>query len=211
VRFRQHELFPPALLRYNETDTVDVEVYQCWLQEPGASDQGPAPKRPRREETVLVPPPAARLQLVSTHSHAGDSTDAHAHAHAHTHTHEGGACGPHETRAEVEQAAVEREGPARPGQAYGEALLRLLRRRAPCPGPEPSTEQLRVGRMRRVQLVRRDGRDVSTLYGREGGGSSGAAARGAWWPPTLGGEKCIMRGQPRVARADLREGRGVSD
>jgi hypothetical protein len=32
---------------------------------------------------------------------------------------------------------------------------------------------------RRVQLVRRDGRDVSTLYGREGGGVSAA---GAWSP-----------------------------
>ena len=30
---------------------------------------------------------------------------------------------------------------------------------------------------RRVQLVRRDGRDVSTLYGREGGGERGALAQ----------------------------------
>ena len=29
---------------------------------------------------------------------------------------------------------------------------------------------------RRVQLVRRDGRDVSTLYGREGGGGEGRGA-----------------------------------
>ena len=37
------------------------------------------------------------------------------------------------------------------------------------------------GGTRRVQLVRRDGRDVSTLYGREGGAPHGA-------PPICGGK-----------------------
>jgi hypothetical protein len=32
VRFKQHDLFPSALLKFNEADTIDVEVYQCWLQ-----------------------------------------------------------------------------------------------------------------------------------------------------------------------------------
>ena len=52
---------------------------------------------------------------------------------------------------------------------------------------------------RRVQLVRRDGRDVSTLYGREGGGGGGAAGRGG---PAGGGSG--RRPRSRAARARAR-------
>ena len=41
-------------------------------------------------------------------------------------------------------------------------------RAGPCAPPAKGT--------RRVQLVRRDGRDVSTLYGREGGGGGGGGS-----------------------------------
>jgi hypothetical protein len=48
---------------------------------------------------------------------------------------------------------------------------------------------------RRVQLVRRDGRDVSTLYGREGGG---------------GGNSCPARASPARARALRAQERGAA-
>ena len=51
---------------------------------------------------------------------------------------------------------------ARLVQGHGEGVVQWGARRV-C------LDHLRRG-TRRVQLVRRDGRDVSTLYGREGGG-----------------------------------------
>ena len=62
---------------------------------------------------------------------------------------------------------------------------------------------------RRVQLVRRDGRDVSTLYGREGGGGGTADWRAHWDPrasrraggraPSRGSAPCAL-----MARASRR-------
>ena len=50
--------------------------------------------------------------------------------------------------------------------------------------PQPRARDGARGRAGHVQLVRRDGRDVSTLYGREGGGARGAG-RGLIEPPLL--------------------------
>jgi hypothetical protein len=53
-----------------------------------------------------------------------------------------------------------------------------------APPSRPGTGADRAHQTRRVQLVRRDGRDVSTLYGREGGGrarTEPTEARGAVW------------------------------
>jgi len=113
VRFRQHELFPSALLKFNAADTIDVEVYQCWLQVSEA-DEGPERKKARVDPALLLVPPRAPADAPAAHGHG------HGHAHAHDHGHE------HETRAQVEQTAVDREGEGERGQAYGEALVRLL-------------------------------------------------------------------------------------
>ena len=63
--------------------------------------------------------------------------------------------------------------------------------------PRPAVVDLRaVGKgTRRVQLVRRDGRDVSTLYGREGGGTARgtrpSCAGGAPAAALAGGPKSV--------------------
>jgi hypothetical protein len=58
---------------------------------------------------------------------------------------------------------------------------------------------------RRVQLVRRDGRDVSTLYGREGGGG-GTAPRS---PPAPGGRAAAARSAVRSTTPPLPRGRSA--
>ena len=64
------------------------------------------------------------------------------------------------------------------------------------------------GGTRHVQLVRREGRDVSSLYRREGGGRVGVAARdkgaasGAHWRP---GAAAVQRGAAARRRGGARE------
>ena len=62
---------------------------------------------------------------------------------------------------------------------------------------------------RRVQLVRRDGRDVSTLYGREGGG--GALLRRPAHPVARVGAEWRALAAVGVALVRTCEGRGVSE
>jgi len=68
------------------------------------------------------------------------------------------------------------------------------------PSPDSCAPRARHGRARarggRVQLVRRDGRDVSTLYGREGGGGGGGGAgrRAAGAPAPWGRAPRAWRG-----------------
>ena len=74
---------------------------------------------------------------------------------------------------------LQREKPSLKGNAFFKGKSLLQREEAPAAkashGTNVAPRRAPQGRGWRVQLVRRDGRDVSTLYGREGGGGGGGA------------------------------------
>ena len=164
----------------------------------GCAARTPA-QRARRQ---LTDPHAARRQLTDPHAARRQLTDPHAARY-----------GPRAVLGSVRmrRGAGEREhsrasgrGNSRRGGggpcarlAHGLHLLR-----------EDGLERVRVAhrllperavRQRRVQFVRRDGRDVSTLYGREGGGGPPRAWRSSAAPP--GAPRPSRPYQPRSARA----------
>jgi len=127
VRFRSKDIWRNPALGDEDggggEDTVDVEVYQHWLEaaaedeaaaEEGAEEATAGNKRPRAEEEE-------EDHSAHSHEHGGSHTHTHAHGHAHGHTHGHGHDDeeehpehPHShlPRGEVERTAVSREGPA---------------------------------------------------------------------------------------------------
>ena len=134
VRFSQPNVWRAAGLEYSggTSDTVDVEIYDNWLL-PWTRDVavelvvGAQPGDTERDAK------RARVSEVGGGCSRGEGTAQHHHAHSHAgelegaHAHGDGDGGAHQTRAEVEQAALDREGGgAHDGQVYAEALIGAL-------------------------------------------------------------------------------------
>eukprot|EP00927_Polykrikos_kofoidii_P020385 TRINITY_DN19653_c0_g1_i7.p1 TRINITY_DN19653_c0_g1~~TRINITY_DN19653_c0_g1_i7.p1 ORF type:complete len:594 (-),score=81.17 TRINITY_DN19653_c0_g1_i7:207-1988(-) len=141
VRFLQKDIWR----EYDgaDGDTVDVEIYQSWLEsneqidntavgsdvcvnhpksEGGLGKQSARPPRHRRLRSIAQ----TVVQELHDHGHTDvtqDSTVAH-HAHG-DHEHQE-ADHVHLSTTETEQQAVDKEGMERPGQRVAESLIRLL-------------------------------------------------------------------------------------
>eukprot|EP00977_Amphora_coffeiformis_P003433 scaffold638_cov168-Amphora_coffeaeformis.AAC.15 len=111
VKFRLCDIWPEQYPNHGDNtddgDVVEVEVYQHWLE---PSDQA---KGHAYEGRTLF-----------DHQHNGDdclhSDDDHHHHHHDEHDHE------HEARPLVEQRAIDREGPPRPGKQVHQTLMKIL-------------------------------------------------------------------------------------
>ncbi|KAI9011813.1 nitrile hydratase [Hyaloraphidium curvatum] len=117
VRFNLKDVWPENPDGENNNTTIDVEIYQHWLV-PASSAAAPAP----------APARSAHAHSHEGHSHDGHSHGGHSHDHDHDHDHDhaGGDHGhKHEERAQVEQAAVDKEGEPHPEQTLAAALLNL--------------------------------------------------------------------------------------
>lgn len=124
VRFRQSDLWPEQLDELD--DTVDVEIYESWLEPVPAEGMH---ERPR--ETVMrhldgaAPPHASGADCAGApgakhgHVHAPDDDDGHAHEHGHDHM----------SRTEAERVAIAAEGEPRPGERVHAALVRICLQR----------------------------------------------------------------------------------
>ena len=102
---------------------------------------------------------------------------------------------------EPRHTSVHRPASPRPptrehSRALGRSGRAALRRGGGCRAVGRAREERRKG-TRRVQLVRRDGRDVSTLYGREGGGG-GAPSRACRARSLPGCAGPAAEGSPRL-------------
>ena len=111
----------------------------------------------------------------------------------------GGGLAPEDNRAVSHAERDKRREPARLSSraraARGARARKELGDAAPCGGDEVRGGVLKTTRP--VQLVRRDGRDVSTLYGREGGG--GEVRGGVLRRGVDGKESAPLRGVPADA------------
>lgn len=140
VRFLQADLWPEQLDEH-VSDTVDVEVYESWLQRPGTEAAV--------DGTSARAQVAAHLQMTEgVHTSGVDCATAHqahyscpdhnhahkhAHEHAHEHTHDSAMAAEdpahaHLSRAEAEVVAVDAEGAPRPAEVVHHALVRLCLR-----------------------------------------------------------------------------------
>lgn len=117
VKFRLCDIWPEQ--QADSQDFVEVELYQHWL-EPSDVAQGHA---------------YTDHDLFDHHSHGEDcihedeNDSHHHHHHRHHHNSADGGHGHdhvHEARPLVEQRAVDREGPARPGKQVHQALMKIL-------------------------------------------------------------------------------------
>ena len=168
VRFSQPNVWRAAGLEYSggTSDTVDVEIYDNWLL-PWTRDVavelvvGAQPGEPKRDaKRARVPEVGGgcsrgegrAAEHHPAHSHGGELEGAHAHGDG-----DGGA---HQTRAEVEQAALDREGGgAHDGQVYAEALIGALvsRKVGGCRFPVLFAARVREADTYRVsQVITRD-------------------------------------------------------
>ncbi|KAI9006877.1 nitrile hydratase [Hyaloraphidium curvatum] len=123
VRFALGELWPEY--KKGSKDTVDVEIYQSWLEKPG---EGEAEASTRAGHEVSHDHGA--------HDHGGHSHDHGGHGHDHGahdhggHSHDGDEEGvidhgdhQHLPRVQIERVAVEREGEPSVPQRFAEALI----------------------------------------------------------------------------------------
>ncbi|KAJ1457720.1 nitrile hydratase [Pelagophyceae sp. CCMP2097] len=112
-------------------DAVEVEIYESWLEE-AVDDDHPSAGRSADHASAGGSATAAAPDHSHDHGHhALGHSHAHAHghddhAHAHSHGHDGHV---HLRRDELERAAVDKEGPPRPGEAVHHALLDILVRK----------------------------------------------------------------------------------
>jgi len=97
VRFQQKDIWPEH--HFHSNDVVEVEVYEHWLEPAEASEY---------TEHFLF-------------DHSGERDDCLSHSHGHDEEDH-----VHEARPAVEERAVRREGPPRPGQELFQALFSLL-------------------------------------------------------------------------------------
>ena len=120
VKFRLRDIWPEQHHDDEEDndateDRVEVELYEHWLEASNVSE-GHA---------------YANHDLFNHHSHGDDCThhnhndEAHHHHHHHE-DHDSNHSHVHEARSLVEQRAVDREGPARPGKQVHQALVKIL-------------------------------------------------------------------------------------
>ena len=115
VRFPLAQLWPEY--QSSSKDTIDVEIYQHWLQTPSEAQTGAAAA-------------AARSEHSHDHSHDHDHGD-HSHSHGGGHSHDHGTSegiidhGDHQhlPRMEIEQNAVDKEGEPSVPQRFAEALI----------------------------------------------------------------------------------------
>ena len=113
-------------------DTVDIEVYQSWLEGADARRFDQAPTGDRATAGVLLTY-SEREDVDHGHSHDHDRDHDHDHGHDHAghidgsgiHVHAPGDHS-HDPRWQVEQRAVEHEAPESPGQRLAEALALVL-------------------------------------------------------------------------------------
>lgn len=103
VRFQQRDIWPEH--HAHNDDVVEVEVYEHWLE---SEDESDAPHYPE--------------QVLSNHS--GKGNDCLLMTHHHHHHDDNNHV--HEARPVVEERAIRREGPPRPGQELFQALFSLL-------------------------------------------------------------------------------------
>lgn len=111
VRFRLAELWTSVEADERET-TVTVDLYGNWLRRPVDAETIVSDV----DDNHIVHPPS-------------DQVVEHSHGHGHDHKHDHGHGHGHGTRQQIERAAVELEGPPRPGVVVHEALRRLTIRK----------------------------------------------------------------------------------
>lgn len=97
VRFLQRELWPDY--EGNKRDTVEVEVFQPWLDAVGEPEKQADPAQ---------------------HQHKDKEGHKHGHKHEHEHDHV------HEKRVVIEQNALEKEGPVEFQETLAEAVIKAL-------------------------------------------------------------------------------------
>jgi len=131
VRFAMHGLWEgaitpvttPSLVPDDSADTIDVEIYQSWLEAVGSPTD--SAKTQHIQSNFL---PSVEDHSLSLGGGTGTADEIHNqvhHDHDHDHHHDHGHDSEHE-RGRVEWAAIAKEGPDSPGRVVGEALIRLL-------------------------------------------------------------------------------------
>ena len=134
VRFEQRHLWPEH--ESASRDTVDVEVYEEWLEPAGAHE--PASLGPSPTVNYDHFPVSSRSSVQTPHKHGHNrQDDDHHHHHHDAHPH-GDSEHPHEhlSRPQAEVCAVAAEGAPRPGAAVHEALVRILLQRGLVSRPQ---------------------------------------------------------------------------
>ena len=144
VRFTARALWPTPTTATScgtAEDTVDVEIYQPWLQpasaaelehfnSAGAWDPAVATTTGSGGDDaghVFLGCPMDPAELPHGHGNDHDHDHGHGHGHGHSHSHgEGDDAHVHLSRPETEQLAVDREPDEAPLQPLAEALARLL-------------------------------------------------------------------------------------
>ncbi|KAJ3337738.1 hypothetical protein HDU93_000628 [Gonapodya sp. JEL0774] len=112
-----------------KNDSIDVEIYQHWLEIDGgtaneASDHHSPHEHAHGSGSHDHHSPHEHAHGAAPHDH--DSSHDHSHSEAksaHAHSHDGGPPHVHESRVQVEQTAVDREGPESPDEHFAKCLL----------------------------------------------------------------------------------------
>ena len=107
VKFRMRDLWPEQCLESDNNDLVEVELYEHWL-----------------EPSEVAHGHAYEGHQLFDHQQNGDDCIHDSEHHHHHHHHHGDHL--HEARPLVEQRAVDREGPPRPGKQLHQALMKIL-------------------------------------------------------------------------------------
>lgn len=118
VRFCLADLWSEVEAEERET-TVTVDLYANWLRRPADDESAPSDDARSDDNHVVYPPQSDD----NSHNDSRDHSHSHAHGHNHAHGHD------HGTRQQIERAAIELEGPPRPGVVVHEALRRLAIRK----------------------------------------------------------------------------------
>uniref|UniRef100_A0A7S0RZI6 nitrile hydratase n=1 Tax=Chlamydomonas leiostraca TaxID=1034604 RepID=A0A7S0RZI6_9CHLO len=134
VRFSQSDVWEGYV--GPESDTIDIEIYQPWL-EPATQQDLEAQRAARRARVASLRAAGGLVhkEEAGAHGHHGhhhhdhDHHDHHEHEHEHGHAHDhgdGSAPHVHEARCVVEQNAVDKEGEDSERRRLAEALVRAL-------------------------------------------------------------------------------------
>lgn len=115
VRFAMRDVWPenPNSAEIGDT-TIDVEIYQHWLE----------PARETSAGHAATPSRSDASHSHGDHDHDHDHSDS-AHSHSHSHSHSADHGHTHEARTIVEQNAVDKEGPPSAEQHLAASLINL--------------------------------------------------------------------------------------
>eukprot|EP00051_Salpingoeca_urceolata_P029597 m.7020 g.7020 ORF g.7020 m.7020 type:complete len:513 (+) comp2790_c0_seq1:54-1592(+) len=116
VRFHQHHVWRdyegPA------SDTVEVQVFQSWLQGTSEADLAAAQHEAQSAAAAAGASNGTDSHVNHSHSHGHDRSRDHSHGHDEEHN--------HGTRAEIEAAAVDKEPQPCQGELFAQGLLQAL-------------------------------------------------------------------------------------